>query len=301
MKYTIYRVTNNINGKFYIGKHQTENPNDGYYGSGVALQRAIRKYGKENFYKEILFVFETEEEMNEKERELITEELINSEKCYNMMHGGEGGDTWTGTGRHHSERTKKIISESSKKTYQNMSPEKKKEISDKLKSYWKDLRENRKEEYASVVERRRKGLKKYIENHPEKYPMGHRQLSEETKIKISKSLQKYNRELGRKPVSYKKRELKTDKNVSKRMFVTKNGKDIIIFVEELDWYINDGWKIGRSDILKNKIREIVTKISEKNDNMVGRGKIYVSKNGIRKRIDKNELEIFIKDGWSRGY
>ena len=166
MKYTIYRVTNNVNGKFYIGKHQTENPNDGYYGSGVALQRAIRKYGKENFSKEILFVFESEEEMDEKERELITEELINSEKCYNMMHGGEGGDTWTGTGRHHSENTKKILSEITKKNYQNMSPEKRKYISDKLKSYWKDLKENRKEEYASFIERRRKGFKKYLEKHP---------------------------------------------------------------------------------------------------------------------------------------
>ena len=85
------------------------------------------------------------------------------------------------------------------------------------------------------------------------------------------------------------------------MYVTKNGKDLRIFREELDWYINNGWKIGRNDILKNKIRGIITKISEKNDNMVGRGKIYVSKNGIRKRINKNELEIFIKDGWSRGY
>ena len=73
MKYTIYQITNLINKKIYIGKHQTQNINDNYFGSGIALLKAIAKHGKENFVKEILFVFDTEEEMNNKEKELITE------------------------------------------------------------------------------------------------------------------------------------------------------------------------------------------------------------------------------------
>ena len=96
MKYTIYKTINLINNKFYIGKHQTNNINDSYYGSGKALKNAISKYGKENFKKEILFVFDTEQEMNDKEIELITEELVARTDTYNMGIGGEGGPHFKG-------------------------------------------------------------------------------------------------------------------------------------------------------------------------------------------------------------
>lgn len=96
MKYTIYKVTNNINGKIYIGKHQTENPDDGYYGSGVAIKNSIKKYGKDNFTKEVLHIFESEEEMNMKEVELITEEFVSRTDTYNMGVGGEGGAHFKG-------------------------------------------------------------------------------------------------------------------------------------------------------------------------------------------------------------
>ena len=104
MKYTIYQITNTINGKIYIGKHQTENINDSYFGSGTALRNAIKKYGKEYFLKEVLYVFDTEAEMNQKERELITEEFVNRPDTYNLGVGGEGGPHRKG--KLHSEETK---------------------------------------------------------------------------------------------------------------------------------------------------------------------------------------------------
>jgi hypothetical protein len=113
MKYTIYKTTNLINNKFYIGKHQTENVNDSYYGSGKALKCAISKYGKENFKKEILFIFDNEEDMNKKEIELITEEFVKRNDTYNVGVGGEGGSHFKG--KKHSEETIKKIKESIKK------------------------------------------------------------------------------------------------------------------------------------------------------------------------------------------
>lgn len=108
MLYTIYKVTNKINGKIYIGKHQTENPNDSYFGSGKFIKSAIKKYGKENFIKEVLFVFETELEMNQKEKELITEEFISRKDTYNAGVGGEGGPHFKG--KSHSKETKEMYS-----------------------------------------------------------------------------------------------------------------------------------------------------------------------------------------------
>jgi hypothetical protein len=87
MYYTIYKVTNKINSIYYIGKHQTKDLNDGYMGSGKILKKAIKKYGIENFTKEILYIFDTEEEMNSKEKELV----IISEDTYNLCEGGKGG------------------------------------------------------------------------------------------------------------------------------------------------------------------------------------------------------------------
>ena len=91
MKYTIYKITNKINGKIYIGKHQTNDLNDGYMGSGKILSRSQTKHGLENFVKEILYIFDNEEEMNAKEKELVTEEFCLREDTYNLCVGGQGG------------------------------------------------------------------------------------------------------------------------------------------------------------------------------------------------------------------
>lgn len=89
--YIIYETINLINDKRYIGKHISDNLGDDYLGSGIVLNRAIKKYGKHNFIRNNLFVFDNELEMNVKEKELITDEIINSDKYYNVSYGGNGG------------------------------------------------------------------------------------------------------------------------------------------------------------------------------------------------------------------
>ena len=88
MFYTIYKITNNINGKFYIGKHQTKDLDDGYMGSGKWLKRAIKKYGIDNFHKEILHICSTEKEMDLLEKILV---VPDPEISYNLCDGGQGG------------------------------------------------------------------------------------------------------------------------------------------------------------------------------------------------------------------
>lgn len=91
MFYTIYKITNQIDGKFYIGSHKTKDLNDVYMGSGKYLIHAQKKYGIENFKKEILFVFETAEEMYAKEAEIVNEDFLATENTYNLKIGGFGG------------------------------------------------------------------------------------------------------------------------------------------------------------------------------------------------------------------
>lgn len=104
MRYTIYKITNLINGKFYIGKHQTINPDDSYLGSGKAIIAAIKQYGRKSFVKEILYDFDNAYEMNLKEIEIVSAQLVNDPNCYNMTIGGEGGPHFAG--RKHSVETK---------------------------------------------------------------------------------------------------------------------------------------------------------------------------------------------------
>lgn len=87
MFYTIYKITNVINDKFYIGMHKTNNLDDGYMGSGKRIRYAINKYGIENFTKDILHIFDNEEDMRNKEKELV----VLNEMSYNLCEGGHGG------------------------------------------------------------------------------------------------------------------------------------------------------------------------------------------------------------------
>lgn len=88
MHYLIYKTTNLINGKYYIGKHRTKNRDDDYLGSGKLLRAAIKKYGRENFIREIILECSSEEEMNLAEKILVVPDL---EVNYNLCPGGQGG------------------------------------------------------------------------------------------------------------------------------------------------------------------------------------------------------------------
>lgn len=88
----IYKITNLVNGKIYIGKDTTNDSN--YFGSGKLIKLSIQKYGKENFTKEILEECYDYNTLSIREKFWI--EHYNSSdltKGYNISPGGNGGDT----------------------------------------------------------------------------------------------------------------------------------------------------------------------------------------------------------------
>lgn len=90
----IYKITNNINNKIYIGK---DSRNDlTYYGSGVFIKRAINKYSKENFTKEIICHCFFDCEMDDRERFYIKFYNSLSPSGYNLTSGGDGFSDPTG-------------------------------------------------------------------------------------------------------------------------------------------------------------------------------------------------------------
>lgn len=86
--YTVYKTTNLINGTIYIGVHKTSNMHDTYIGSGKLLKNAIKKYGRDNFSKEILYTFDNPKDAYSKEFELVNELFILDESNYNLALGG---------------------------------------------------------------------------------------------------------------------------------------------------------------------------------------------------------------------
>src|SRR5574343_83136 len=89
--YLLYKTTNLINGKIYIGIHKTKDVNDGYIGSGKLLLRAVEKYGKENFNTEILLDCLSLQDLLKLEAEIVNEDFIRRNDTYNITTGGYSG------------------------------------------------------------------------------------------------------------------------------------------------------------------------------------------------------------------
>lgn len=87
----IYKTTNLLNGKYYIGMHSTDNLEDGYLGSGKRLRYSINKHGTENHVREILEFVNSREDLKKREKEIISTNEIAKKECLNLKVGGDGG------------------------------------------------------------------------------------------------------------------------------------------------------------------------------------------------------------------
>lgn len=90
--YYVYKTTNIVNNKIYVGVHKSDNiQSDEYLGSGKVLNVSIAKYGRQKFNRQILYQFQTKEEAYAMERLIVDKQFVKRKDTYNIKLGGQGG------------------------------------------------------------------------------------------------------------------------------------------------------------------------------------------------------------------
>ncbi len=216
--YTVYEVKNKVNDKTYRGKHITDNPYDGYLGSGKYLKRAINKYGIESFEKFVLYIFDNKEDMDKKEAELVDEVYLLSGNTYNLKLGGQGGFD-------HIYSSPEIATEVGKRGYNaglaKFTKEKRSEIG--KKSYSKSLLLFRKSNDPEIKKRRSEISGNTFRG---------KHHTSETKKKMSEKQQNVDRTGNNNPMYGK-------------CWVYNDKESIRIDKTDLDIYLQNGWIKGR--------------------------------------------------------
>lgn len=174
MCYYIYLTTNNINGKQYIGQHKGD-INDSYLGSGIAITKAINKYGKANFTKEVLCICKDRQDVDKKERYYIAKyDAVNNNNFYNCQEGGTGGDGWRTCRRWmqtHPEQAKELYQQSGQRLQQ-WAKNHPKEAQENIKALIdgsRKWREENPDKVKATVERLQEGKEKWRAEHKEEY------------------------------------------------------------------------------------------------------------------------------------
>lgn len=233
MFYIIYKITNRVNNKIYIGKHKTSELNDDYMGSGLILKRAIEKYGIDKFDKEILYIYDNEVDMNNMEAEIVNEEFLLREDVYNLKLGGQGGFDFI------NENNLSPLNPTSINYFGNA---KKTEYS-KQYGYLggekhKILFETNEEYKKQILEKICFGLKQYYKDNPGTFT--NKKHTDESKRKIGQA-----------------NKIKQKGNLNSQFgkcWITNSIENKLIKKEQLEEYIIKGWIKGRVNGNKNIIK-----------------------------------------------
>lgn len=284
-----YKITNLNNGKYYYGVHSTTDLYDGYSGSGILLKTAYKKYGIENFTKNIIKFFDDRKSLLEYEKYIVNEELVNSEDCYNLTIGGKGDETIFHKDNYILHTTKGLIHINDGIKNKMI---KQKDLNEYINNGW-NIGQLHKSTKGKIVIKKENCLERFI--YPEDFPKYEKDgwikgiLQKTTKgyIRITngkedKNIHPENKELlyfylnnGWRKGSHVKHNNKS--------WVSKDGKSIVISKSELKKYLEEGWINTRMPI-DNKQK----------------GKVSIYKDDKQKYINKEELELYIKFGWKRG-
>jgi len=102
----IYKTVNLINGKIYIGQHQAKEFDKKYFGSGKLITRAVKKYGKDNFYVYLIHKCYKTSSLSREEKKYIK---LYKSTDRNIGYNIAKGDLFHSKGWHHTEKTRKKL------------------------------------------------------------------------------------------------------------------------------------------------------------------------------------------------
>lgn len=271
----IYKTTNLIDGKIYIG--QKKSPKflgNKYLGSGRVLRKALDKYGRENFKVELIEEIDCLEKMDEREIYWIAQyNATNREIGYNRSEGGNVNRTMVGENnpfyrKHHSEETRKLMSEHN--SHYMLGKHHSEETKQKIRE---------KNTGKIVSEETREKLSNNAKNN-DNYGMKGKHVSEETKKKLSEA-----------------KKGKPSKAKGK-IHITNDVEDKMVYASELEQYLAQGWRRGRKKFSKEACENISN--GHKGLPVWNEGKIWIHNSNERILIDENELNSYLLLGWERG-
>ena len=107
INHCLYQIVNTLNGMIYIGMHSTNKLFDNYMGSGKEIKLALKEFGKENFIKYIIGLYDTRYDLISAEIRIVDKEFVLREDTYNIRTGSDGGIIF---GYKRSEETKRKMS-----------------------------------------------------------------------------------------------------------------------------------------------------------------------------------------------
>jgi group I intron endonuclease len=230
MKHLIYLSTNLINGKQYIGDHSTNNINDSYLGSGVLIKKSIKKYGRQNFRKEIIKIFETKREAFDAQEKYILKYNTLTPNGYNIsIKGGH--------------QEKKSLSPETLEKIRLSLAGKKLNLTEEQRKRRREIQRGKKHSEETKNKIRLKNLgKKVSEGSKEKNRQHHlgKKLSAKSKEKISQSLIGNTRTLGH------KNSKEQNEKISQSLMGKNKGRKMS---EEFKLKIKKSWEKRRKNFL----------------------------------------------------
>lgn len=261
----VYKTTNLLTNKIYVGQHKSQSFDESYYGSGKILRAEISVHGIENFKCEVLQECNSEEELNTAEILWIKElDSRNSEIGYNLASGGSFGDSG-----YHLGMVGKTQSEKQKKSVSNYM--KNRIVSDFTKQRMSN---------SKIGNTNASGNKGYIHIYKD---------DQEIKIK-PEQLDDYIKDgwkQGHKP--YSEEFLNTKKERYKNsIYIVKDGVIKSILSENLEEYLDNGWLIGKGEYSEERKQKI---------SLAQKGRICVTDGEHNKYINKDDLQKYLDMGY----